>query len=133
MRLSARKSSRWLLVSALVIGSFSLSAPATADMTQSVSVAACYVSANSPYTAYTGQLKGRANRAGCGDSVRLTARLFKDIAFQPDPTIGSVSATLVNGSVTGTGPCRYYGQGNYYTAAQTDTRQYAESARAGLC
>lgn len=98
-----------------------------------VSVASCYVSGNAPYTSGT-QLYGRANRAGCGDQVTLKAYIMQDVPYWPDAAAGYGEKLLVNGSVTGSGPCSRRGPGKYYVSARTDTGQRNDNGqRVALC
>lgn len=104
----------------------------SSDTTSAVRPASCYVSGNAPYTSY-GQVKGKANRYGCGDTVELTSKIMKSISFLPDHQVGIGRTTLINGSVTGEGPCSRGGHGSYYTKAVTDTGQSSSGSSRTLC
>ena len=118
----------WAAVVGLAVGGVGVTAlPAWSQSAQ-----ACYVSGNAPYTDY-GFVHGVANRAGCGDNVELQSWIMADFAFWPDPQVGYGARRLVNGSVTGSGPCDREGRENYYTWARTDTGQGSESKRRALC
>lgn len=98
----------------------------------SSSVEQCYVSGNAPYQSGS-FIYGQANRNGCGDLVELQAWIMADLTLWPDPNVGIGTRRLVNGSVTGSGPCDREGREEYYTSARTDTGQKSDSQRRWLC
>ena len=101
--------------------------------TSAATAASCYISGNAPYVSYS-QIRGRANRAGCGDQVLLKSYIKKDKSFWPDPTVGYGDKVVINGYVYGEGPCSREGHGTYYTAARTDTGQSSDGTHvANLC
>lgn len=130
MRSMSRRSLSLALAPALMAGAIVLT---TASSTSAVTVSSCYLSGNTPFESGT-PIKGRANRAGCGDLVLLKSYIKKDLSFQPDPAVGYGEKRVVNGYVYGEGPCSRGGHGTYYVAARTDTGQAKDGPhRSDLC
>ncbi|MBP2328111.1 hypothetical protein JOF56_008496 [Kibdelosporangium banguiense] len=119
----------WAAVLGLTVGGIAL----TATPAWTTEVQACDRWANAPYQSGS-FVEGVVGRGGCGNLVNLQSWLFADLTLWPDPNIGYGSANLVNGSVTGAGPCSREGRDAYYNQARTDTGERSgESQRRVLC
>lgn len=91
---------------------------------------ACYVQGLRLWTSPP-HVVGDVGRYNCGDWVKLTGEIFKDLTWWPDPQIAWNARWLYNGTVHLIGDCD--GFGSYYTAATSSTNQYDESVRYGAC
>lgn len=124
-------SRRRLAVWVVAVGLAAAGAVVTTTPAWSSDVQQCFVAGHRPYQ--SGSLVyGQADRNGCGDLVELQAWIMQDRMWWPDRNIGYGARWLVNGSVTGAGPCPE--RGEFYTSARTDTgQQKSDSQRASLC
>ncbi|MFB9390014.1 hypothetical protein ACFPM3_10325 [Streptomyces coeruleoprunus] len=98
------------------------------DDSGAAGVRACGLGADSP----TGSIAGTGSRTGCGGTVTLTVRVYKDISWWPDTEVAKASRTgFGNGSLTARGSCD--GRGSYYTHTESSTGNAVESGRVVLC
>lgn len=91
--------------------------------------AACGLGANIPNSGND----GTGSRTDCSGTVTLTVLVNKDVAFQVDPTAGSVTRSGFGvGSLTANGGCQH-GSGSYYTETRSSSGNKVQSGRVGRC